>query len=86
MAYYATRALLEEQDQMVKKIQEEIVEFTGSAIPFGFTENVFLINNRVWHEFKILDDTQLLMYAFLRLDGTVLTVNALDEARDNLNL
>ena len=76
-----TTALLDSRDKMVESINAEILEYTGSPIPFGFTENVFFLGGRVWHEFKILDDTQLLMYAFLDDRGGVHTVNELDDAR-----
>lgn len=82
MATSTTKALLIEQDEMVSAIQEEIIEFTGSPISFGFTENIFFIHGRVWHEFKIHDDTQLLMYAFIDDRDNLHTVNELSEARD----
>lgn len=80
MANAATLALVEEQDRLVDGIKAEIVEYTGTEVPFGFTENVFLLNYRVWYECKMEDGT--LFYAFLRGDGNVFTVPELDEARD----
>lgn len=79
MSTTATKALFLEQDEMVSAIQEEIIEYTGSPISFGFTENIFFVHGRVWHEFKLLDATQLHMYAFLDDEGGVRTVNELDE-------
>jgi hypothetical protein len=77
-----TTALITSRDEMIELINAEILEYTGTPYKFGYTENVFFIGGRVWHEFKILDDTQLLMYAFLDDKGGVHTVNELDEARN----
>ena len=80
MAHSATTVLLGEQDRLVEGIKAEIIEYTGKDIPFGFTENIFLLNYRVWYEAKLEDGT--LFYAFLRGDGSVFTVPELDEARE----
>jgi hypothetical protein len=82
MSSISTSAIFIEQDKMVSAIQEEIIEHTGKPYGFGFTENLFMFSGRVWHEFKMLDGTELLMYAYLDDHDGLHTVNELDEAKD----
>jgi len=67
MAFEATNTIHEEQDRLVKVINDEMIEYTGKPVPFGFTQNLFLVNDRLWHEIKLEDGT--LLYTFLRGNG-----------------
>jgi hypothetical protein len=67
---------------MTPLIEAEIIEHTGKPYGFGFTDNVFLLGGRVWHEFKMLDGTELLLFAYLDDLQGLHVVNELDEARD----
>ena len=67
MAFEATNSIRQEQDRLIKVINDEMIEHTGELVPFGFTENLFVVNERLWHEIKLEDGT--LLYAFLRGNG-----------------
>ena len=74
-----TTAILHTQDLLTPLIEAEIIEYTGKPYGFGFTQNLFFVNLRTWHEFKMLDGTELLMYAFLDDRGTLHTVNEVED-------
>jgi hypothetical protein len=81
MSTRETTAILDAQDVLTGGIKEEMREQNGKAYPFGFTENLFYLGGRVWHEFKMTDDNTLL-YGFVDDRDGVHVVQDLDEARD----
>lgn len=68
-----------ERHKLREAVNAELIEFTGAARDFIWTDDtVITYNGKRWHELKIID-TQTLHYASLNADGSVTVVNEEEE-------
>lgn len=73
-----TEELFIERSKLREAINAELVEFTGDRRDFIWTDYMLTHHGRRWHEFKVID-TQMTMFVAMNEDGTVTTVNEVEE-------
>lgn len=67
-----------ERGKLREAVNAELIEFTGQARDFIWTDKIIEKDGRTWHELKIID-VQMLCYASFDANGFVRVVNEIEE-------